>query len=315
MTASEPQPGQCGNLTDQQVAHLKELWVLMLDLFEQTVGGPEPISTLSPHLGGPRTLSPTSSTSSPPKKENKPILGSMLYKVRPKRNQSTSTLSPPNPASLEDSGEENDISSSTTPTTNPLNEIVAHFSGAQLHETFWNIVGTDNADGILLRFLRARKWDVQKAFHMCCATLKWRIDERVDELVALGEVGIAELLEKEDPGQGAAFLKQLESGKSYLGGPDKGGRPICFINVSLHHKEDQSLETLKKFTVYTMETARLFVDQPIETACIVFNMTDFSLACVDMEYVKFLISCFEAYYPESLGVCLVHHSPWIFSSE
>lgn len=88
-----------------------------------------------------------------------------------------------------------------------------------------------------------------------------------------------------------------------------------FINVSLHHKDDQTLETLKKFTIYVMETTRLFAAQPIDTACVVFNMTDFSLSHMDMDYVKFLISCFEAYYPESLGVCLVHRAPWIFSSE
>lgn len=30
--------------------------------------------------------------------------------------------------------------------------------------------------------------------------------------------------------------------------------------------------------------------------------------------VKFMIKCFEANYPESLGVVLVHKSPWIFHS-
>lgn len=28
--------------------------------------------------------------------------------------------------------------------------------------------------------------------------------------------------------------------------------------------------------------------------------------------VKFMIKCFEANYPESLGVVLVHKSPWVF---
>ena len=36
----------------------------------------------------------------------------------------------------------------------------------------------------------------------------------------------------------------------------------------------------------------------------------------DQDYgpVKFMIKCFEANYPESLGVVLVHKSPWIFHS-
>jgi hypothetical protein len=32
-----------------------------------------------------------------------------------------------------------------------------------------------------------------------------------------------------------------------------------------------------------------------------------------LDYIKFLVSCFQAYYPESLGVCLVHNAPFIFS--
>ena len=31
--------------------------------------------------------------------------------------------------------------------------------------------------------------------------------------------------------------------------------------------------------------------------------------------VKFMIKVFEANYPESLGVVLVHKSPWIFQSK
>ena len=37
----------------------------------------------------------------------------------------------------------------------------------------------------------------------------------------------------------------------------------------------------------------------------------------DQDYgpVKFMIKVFEANYPESLGVVLVHKSPWIFQSK
>ena len=43
-------------------------------------------------------------------------------------------------------------------------------------------------------------------------------------------------------------------------------------------------------------------------------MTDFSMANMDYAPVKFMIKCFEANYPESLGVVLVHKSPWIFNA-
>lgn len=238
--AAESLPGRCGNLSDQEAIHLRDIWGLLLNLFEQDPRNPELTATLAQtrHGGlyltiGRRSRSPSPSSSSITMKETKFKVGYILAKVRGKQG-STNSLSLPSP---EDSSDDNndpsvmptsEMALSVTPPM-PLDEIVAQFSGAQLREAFWNLVATDNPDAILLRFLRARKWDVQKAFHMCCATLKWRIEEGVDELLALGEAGIAEKLEREDPGQGAGFWKQLDSGKSFLGGPDKAGRPIWYV--------------------------------------------------------------------------------------
>ncbi|KAG1072422.1 hypothetical protein G6F42_025914 [Rhizopus arrhizus] len=113
---------------------------------------------------------------------------------------------------------------------------------------------------------------------------------------------------------GDCFITQLNSGKAYLGGPDKAGRGICFINVNLHHKEDQPVEVIKLLTMYVMETSRVVVHQPVEAACIVFNMDGFTLKNMDFDFVKFLVTCFEAYYPETLGSCLIHRAPWVFST-
>lgn len=48
---------------------------------------------------------------------------------------------------------------------------------AELREAFWGMVKCDNPDGLLLRFLRARKWDVDKALVMMVATMGWRSKE------------------------------------------------------------------------------------------------------------------------------------------
>lgn len=50
-----------------------------------------------------------------------------------------------------------------------------------------------------------------------------------------------------------------------------------FINVRFHGKEDQPLEVIKLLTMYVMETSRVVVHQPVEAACIVFNMEGFTL--------------------------------------
>ena len=62
------------------------------------------------------------------------------------------------------------------------------------------------------------------------------------------------------------FLTQLRMGKSYLHGLDNEGRPMCFVRARLHKAGEQTEESLERFTVYTIETARMLLRPPIDTA-------------------------------------------------
>ncbi|EWC48240.1 hypothetical protein DRE_02344 [Drechslerella stenobrocha 248] len=158
----------------------------------------------------------------------------------------------------------------------------------QLRTTFWGFVKYDNPDALLLRFLRARKWDVEKALVMMVSTMHWRGQEvHVEDLVREGELhGIT----SGDDG----FMHQLRVGKSYIHGVDNEQRPICVVAVRLHRASEQSQQSLERYTVYLIETTRLLLKSP------------------DYAPVKFMIKCFEAHYPECLGICLVHNAPWVF---
>ncbi|KAF7723049.1 hypothetical protein EC973_002383 [Apophysomyces ossiformis] len=196
----------------------------------------------------------------------------------------------------------------------PIEKAIPQIPGSALRKTFWSMVATDNPDAVILRFLRARKWDLDAAYKMLINTLRWRLVMRVDEITALGETGLKDELEKIKPGMGECLIQQLHSGKAFLGGPDKSGRGICFVNVRFHHKDDQPLEILKILTILIMETSRLVVAQPTEAVCIVFNLDRFTLSNMDYDFVKFLLTCFEAYYPETLGSCQIYKAPWVFST-
>ncbi|KAK1020063.1 phosphatidylinositol transfer protein csr1, partial [Friedmanniomyces endolithicus] len=169
----------------------------------------------------------------------------------------------------------------------------------------------DHPDALLLRFLRARKWDVHAALVMLVSTMHWRSQEmHVDddimlrgEQYALRESVSGNAAEKKE---GADFMAQLRMGKSFLHGTDKDGRPCCYVRVRLHKQGEQSEKSLERFTVYTIETARMLLQPPVDTATIVFDMTDFTMANMDYTPVKFMIKCFEANYPESLGSVLVY---------
>jgi len=61
-------------------------------------------------------------------------------------------------------------------------------------------------------------------------------------------------------------MHQLRIGKSFLHGWDKQGRPICYVRVRLHKAGEDSEDSLERYTVYIMETARLMLNNHVDTA-------------------------------------------------
>lgn len=133
------------------------------------------------------------------------------------------------------------------------------------------MVKSDNPDGLLLRFLRARKWDIDKALVMMVSTMQWRAKEMHvdDSIVRDGEAAALDASASSDAAikkEGEDFMAQLRLGKSYLHGTDKEGRPMCTVRVRLHKQGEQSEKSLERFTVHVLETARLLLVAPVDTA-------------------------------------------------
>ncbi|KAJ5145462.1 uncharacterized protein N7515_000026 [Penicillium bovifimosum] len=181
------------------------------------------------------------------------------------------------------------------------------------------MIKQEHPDSLLLRFLRARKWDVGKAFAMMASNILWRKESGVDEeVLPRGEEfalkqSLSATATPKDRKDGADFINQLKSGKSYLHGFDRDGRPVNYVRVKIHKPGAQSEEALERYIIHVIESTRLTVAHPIETGTIVFDLTGFSLSNMDFPPVKFILKCFEANYPESLGQLLIHNAPWIFS--
>jgi hypothetical protein len=151
------------------------------------------------------------------------------------------------------------------------NDALKSMSPEEIRESIWSMVKIDNPDHVMLRFLRARKWDVQRALVMMIAAMKWRqkdmlVDEDImknGELVNLDENEVISPAKKKLAND---IMAQLVMGKSFLHGLDKEGRPMCFIRVRLHKPGAQSAESLERFTVYQIETTRLMMQYPVDTA-------------------------------------------------
>lgn len=129
----------------------------------------------------------------------------------------------------------------------------------------------EHPDSLLLRFLRARKWDVGKAFTMLATNILWRKEMEVDddilpkgELYALEQSRNDKLSAKEKK-EGNDFIAQLKTGKSFLHGFDRQGRPVNYVRVKIHKPGAQSEEVLERYIVHVIESTRLIVSPPVET--------------------------------------------------
>ncbi|GIZ38361.1 hypothetical protein CKM354_000178000 [Cercospora kikuchii] len=284
-------PGRPGNLTAEQETKLKEMWIALSD-----------IAGIEHATNGTTPAPPRTSTEVKPEVED-----------TKKKSRFSSWRSSKKDKADEAEGVTNDKHGQTKEYEQALKSLAPE----QIRAALWSFSKHDDPDALLLRFLRARKWDVQAALIMLISTMHWRLVEmHVDDDImikgeghALRESQSSNAAEKKE---GEDFLAQLRMGKSFLHGTDKDGRPCCYVRVRLHRQGEQSEKSLERYTVYTIETARMLLRPPVDTATIVFDMTDFSMANMDYTPVKFMIKCFEANYPESLGSVVVYKSPWIF---
>ncbi|EGX93741.1 CRAL/TRIO domain protein [Cordyceps militaris CM01] len=181
--------------------------------------------------------------------------------------------------------------------------------------TLLHTVKQEHPDELALRFLRQSHWDVIQACKSMGKTIYWRTMEAAidDDILRLGEGGAAED-EKNGQGHartlGAEFMKLLRSGKGFLHGNDREDRPITYVRVRLHKAGDESPESMERYIIYLLEMARLSLRFPVETGTIFLDMSHFRLKNFDLDPLKFILKCAEQYYPECIGLIIVHKAPF-----
>ena len=230
-------PGRPETLTKEEEQKLRELWVATFKLCGLTITNPD----------------------------GKADTDTSSVKTAPKRRGFFRRVTGGGDADA-DAGEEDKFGLKSV-----YNDALKSMSPQEIRESIWGMVKIDDPDHLMLRFLRARKWDVQRALVMMIATMKWRqkdmcVDEEImknGELVNLDESEVISPAKKKLAND---IMAQLLMGKSFLHGLDKEGRPMCFIRVRLHKPGAQSAESLERFTVYQIETTRLMMQYPVDTA-------------------------------------------------
>ncbi|CAF3188726.1 unnamed protein product [Rotaria socialis] len=177
----------------------------------------------------------------------------------------------------------------------PADQIANSVYGDEL----FYMIGYENPDVLPLQWLRICKWNINNAVQKMMDMLKWRHEWGVQTLLAKGESDLS--------------CEEIKTGKCFLMGYDKAGRPINYVSVNRHVRGQYPQETTQKLTVLTMETVRKLFKSPVETSTIVFDLTGFGLKNMDYQHVKFFVSLIENYYPELFGHAIILNAPWIFS--
>ena len=256
----EALPGRPGTLTAVQEEKLKELWTATL-----TVCGVIDVEqakevNLNGSVDGSHRKNPDTSSLKKQKKKR--------FFSRKRNDEDTESIpavsKAHSPVAVVDSEDKYGQSKD-------FQEALSNMSPETIRTTFWSMVKHDHPDALLLRFLRARKWDVEKALVMMISTMRWRAVEMHvdDDIMKNGEGGALEASKSTDSAKkkhAEDFLTQMRMGKSFLHGLDKAGRPMCFVRVRLHKQGEQSEESLERYTVYLIESARMVLSPPIDTA-------------------------------------------------
>jgi hypothetical protein len=249
----EALPGRPGTLTPEQEEKLRQFWIATLEVFgkldsKDVIGATEAVRVRSNTLAA--------------KKPKKKRLS--LFRKSNKDEDTDSVTSTDSSSQVGDSEDKYGQ-------TKEFHDALSSLSPETLRATFWSMVKHDHPDALLLRFLRARKWDVEKALVMMVSTMRWRASDMHvdDDIMKNGELASLEAENGSDPAKkksGHDFLAQMRLGKSYLHGLDKAGRPMCFVRVRLHKQGEQSEESLERYTVFIIESARMILAPPVDTA-------------------------------------------------
>ncbi|KAF8173762.1 CRAL-TRIO domain-containing protein [Mycena galopus ATCC 62051] len=169
-------------------------------------------------------------------------------------------------------------------------------------------------DATLLRFLRARKFDVPKAKDMFLACEKWRKEFGVDELVRSFE-----------------FPELTEVDKYYpqcYHNMDKTGRPIYIerignLNVKALYActtQDRLIKQLvveyESFLTSRLPACSAAIGHPVETSLTILDLGGVSLSNFIRvkDYIAATTYIGQNYYPECMGAFYIINAPWAFTA-
>uniref|UniRef100_A0A7N0T3L4 Patellin-6 n=1 Tax=Kalanchoe fedtschenkoi TaxID=63787 RepID=A0A7N0T3L4_KALFE len=167
--------------------------------------------------------------------------------------------------------------------------------------------GSDRADVVLLKFLRARDFKVGDSLLMLRNCLAWRQEFKADGLA----------YEEEDPS-----LAELEGVVTYMHARDRCGRPVCY-NAYAAFKDpetydrflgdDEKLNKFLRWRVQVLEKGIRLLDLKPCGVNSIIQITDLKDMPKKRQLSNRILSLFQDNYPELVARKIFINVPWYFS--
>ncbi|PWN28865.1 hypothetical protein BDZ90DRAFT_278276 [Jaminaea rosea] len=334
------QPGYRDNLTPWQQDALFELWGRFFRLCQSPAGSADESTDSNARPQAPKTRSTWAA--SMPASNSSSISPSTAPSRSASREHltnnghprlSSSNLAAANAAreaaAAASSSSSTGVASSTTPTQHTVSASGSHipkddqakahvqgqheakemrnflhkYGGQRLRKVFWQMVKGEHPDVIMLRLLRARKWNVDRAVAVLGSTAAWRVENDVEAIVNGGELELTST---------RGGMNILRNGISYMYGASAAGEPVYIIEVGRHFSASQTQDELRRGVILLQETLQSLMPPPCERKIVIFNMNEFGIRNMDWWCVFFMVKTMECFYVETLARVYVHGAPWIF---
>ncbi|CEL59341.1 Sec14 cytosolic factor OS=Schizosaccharomyces pombe (strain 972 / ATCC 24843) GN=sec14 PE=4 SV=1 [Rhizoctonia solani AG-1 IB] len=169
-------------------------------------------------------------------------------------------------------------------------------------------------DSTLLRFLRARKFDLVKSKEMIITCEKWRKEFGVDDIVKNFDFPEKEQVNKYYP----QFYHKM----------DKDGRPVYIerlgsVDIPALRKvttEQRQLQNLvleyERFLHERLPACSAAAGKPVETSCTILDLKGVGISSFYQvkDYVSKASTIGQNYYPETMGKFYIINTPFMFST-
>lgn len=268
LSVLSPTPTECpegfiGNLNEEQQAKLRQMWSFIFKVYDM-------YDSKDPQLQEAIKNSHKAATAAP-----KPSRFSLFGggKKGGEDASANAIIEKHLNLSAEGSGEEDKFG-----LRKQFMEMLAHHNSESIRSMILECIKCDHPDALVLRFLRARKWEIDRALIMMFSAMDWRYNKaKVDsDIMKNGEGGA--VADEKNNDIAHDFMRQIRPGKGFLHGTDRLGRPISYVRVRLHKPMAQKVEALERFIIYQIETGRLALEAPVETAVSVYLLWTFTNA-------------------------------------